>query len=184
MSIYTRSLAPSEIAAIYAAGSAGKCHMPYFTRQPASQIGYWSGSVTFSATVVGASPLTYQWRKDGVPITGAVTNSLVLTNLQGTDAAAYTLLVTNVYGSATSAPAYLTVNSAGVSIALYSGLTIAGVAGSTYGIQYTTDPSSTNSWLGLTNVTLGASSQVWYEATPASQSRRFYRVVPGPIPIP
>jgi len=42
-------------------------------------------------------------------------------------------------------------NPAGVSLALYSGITIDGVVGLTYGIQFSTDLSNTNGWRGMAN---------------------------------
>ena len=75
-------------------------------------------------------------------------------------------------------------NPAGVSLALYAGITIEGVVGLTYGIQYSTDLSNTNSWHGMANVTLGAPTQLWFDIQPASQPQRYYRVVPGPITVP
>jgi Concanavalin A-like lectin/glucanases superfamily len=71
-----------------------------------------------------------------------------------------------------------------VSIAPYAGVTITGVTGGTYGVQYTTDLSNTNNWVGLTNLTLTGTNQIWYDSQPMTQPRRYYRVVPGPISIP
>jgi hypothetical protein len=184
VSIYSRALTTNEIAAIYNASNAGKCMRPLIRAQPQSQVGYWGKSITLTVTAEGIAPLGYQWQKDGVPITGATGASLVLTNLQMTDAAGYTVVVTNLYGVATSAPAYLTMNPAGVSLALYAGITIDGVVGLTYGIQYSTDLSNTNGWRGMANVTLSVPTELWFDVQPASKPQRYYRVVPGPITIP
>ena len=184
VSIYDRALSSNEVAAIYAAGSAGKCKPLAITTQPRSQLGFWGKSATFTVAATGEQPMSYQWQKGGTPITGASDASLVLTNLQMTDAGAYSVVVTNVYGSVTSSPAILTMNPAGVSLALYAGVTIDGVVGLTYGIQYTTDLSSTNSWRGLANVTLSVPTQLWLDLQPAAQPQRYYRVVPGPISVP
>jgi hypothetical protein len=129
VSIYNRALTPDEIAAIYAAGSAGKCPVPVITSQPRPQVGYWGKSATFSVRAVGGPPLHYQWLKEGNPIAGATASSLVLTDLELTDAGNYSVVVTNGWGSTTSSNAYLTMNPAGVSLALYSGITIDGVVG-------------------------------------------------------
>jgi hypothetical protein len=183
-SLYNRALSDTEIQEIYNAGGAGKCHVPVITSQPQSQVGYWGKSVTFSVGAVGGLPLSYQWLKDGNPIGNAFGSSLVLTNLQVTDAGNYSVVVTGSVGSTTSSNAYLTMNPAGVSLALYSGITIDGVVGLTYGIQYNTDVSITNGWRGMANVTLGTPTQLWFDVQPASQARRYYRVVPGPISVP
>jgi Concanavalin A-like lectin/glucanases superfamily/Immunoglobulin domain len=182
--LYSRALSDTEIQEIYNAGSAGKCSGPVITSQPRGQVGYWGKNVTFSVSAVGRPSLYYQWLKDNAPIGGPSGSSLVLTNLQLTDAGDYSVVVTNAYGSATSSNAYLTMNPAGVSLALYAGITIEGVVGLTYGIQYSTDLSNTNSWHGMANVTLGAPTQLWFDIQPASQPQRYYRVVPGPITVP
>jgi len=157
---------------------------PVITSQPQSQIGYWGKSVTFTVTAVGTESLSYQWQKDTVTIAGATQSSLVLTNLQITNAGAYSVVITGAYGSVTSNPAILTMNPAGGSLALYAGVTIQGVVGLTYGIQYNTDLSDTNGWRGRVNVTLSTPTELWFDLQPANQAKRFYRVVPGPISIP
>jgi hypothetical protein len=184
ISLYSRALSGTEIAAIYNAGAAGKCFGPSIVNQPHNQLGYWGESVTFNVAATGSLPLTYQWQKDNSPITGATDASLVLTNLQMTNAGNYSVVVANSAGSITSSNANLTMNPAGVSIALYSGVTISGVVGLTYGIQYNTNLSNTNGWLGIANVALGAPTQLWFDVEPARQPQRYYRVVPGPISIP
>jgi hypothetical protein len=184
VSFYNRALALNEVAAIYDAGSAGKCGFPRITRQPGGQIGYWGKSITFTVGAVGVSPLTYQWQKESVPISGATGPSLVLTNLQMTNAGNYSVVISNSLGSTTSGNAFLTMNPAGVSLALYAGVTIDGVVGLTYGIQSNTDLSNTNGWRGVANVTLDTPNELWFDVQPATQPQRYYRVVPGPIPIP
>jgi hypothetical protein len=186
LAIYNRALSASEIAAIYSAGSAGKCKPLEMITQPQSQTGFWGGNVTLSVTASSISPpLYYQWLQNGVPIANATNATLVLNNLQSTNAGSYTVVVTDSAGNAmTSNPANLTVNAAVVSIALYAGVTISGVVGQTYGIQSTINLNNTNSWAGMTNITLSTPSQIWYDAQPANQSQCFYRVVAGPISIP
>jgi hypothetical protein len=182
--VYNRPLSTNEIVALYMASSAGKCPVPVITSQPRSQVGYWGRSVTFAVTTAGTTPLSYQWLKNGTPLQAASASSLVLTNLQLTDAGTYSVVLTNDYGSTTSSNAYLTVNPAGVSLALYSGITIDGVVGLTYGIQYSTDLSNTNGWRGMANVTLSVPTELWFDVQPANQPQRYYRVVPGPISVP
>jgi len=183
MRIYNRGLSDFEVQQLYAIESPPTA--PFITSQPRGQVGYWGKSVIFTVTAAGSVPLSYQWLKDNAPIGGASESSLVLTNLQLTNAGNYSVVVTNAYGSTASSNAYLTMNPAGVSLALYPGVTIDGVVGLTYGIQYTTDLSNTNSWKGLVNVPLSAPTMLWFDTQPAmSQPQRYYRVVPGPISIP
>lgn len=182
--IFNRALSSNEIAAIYNAGSAGKCLSPEIITQPESQLGAVGGTAQFSVSAIpNRSSLAYQWQTNGVAISGATNQTLVLTNLQVSNAGAYTVVVLNSYGSVTSAPpATLTVNYS--SIALYTGLTLYGNLGSVYGIQASTNLSDTNGWFGLANVTLTNTFQLWYDSIPATLSERFYRVLPGTIPIP
>jgi Concanavalin A-like lectin/glucanases superfamily/Immunoglobulin domain len=182
--VYNRALSTAEIQAIYNAGAAGKCFGPSISAQPLSQVGYWGKSVTFAVTALGSAPLSYQWLKEGTPLAGASGSVLVLTDLQATNAGNYSVVISNSNSSITSSNAHLTVNPAGVSLALYSGITIDGVVGLTYGIQYSTDLSNTNGWRGIANVPLGAPTQLWFDIHPADQPQRYYRVVPGPINIP
>ena len=182
--IYHRALTTNEIAAIYAAGSVGKCKL-WITSQPQSQVGYWGKSVSFSITASTLRPpLTYQWMVDSAPILGATNAILVLSNLQFTNAGTYLVVVTDVVGNTTnSAPATLKVNAADLAIALYPGVKIDGVVGLTYGIQSNTNLANTNSWIGRTNLTLSVTPVIWSDYQP-SPSQTFYRVLPGPIPIP
>jgi hypothetical protein len=183
--ILSRALSSNEIAAIYAAGSAGMCKL-HIVMQPQSQVSYWGKSVTFSVTATSSAvPLSYQWSMDDSPVPGATNATLILSNLQATNAGTYSVLVSDSAGNTvTSQTATLTVNPAGVAIALYAGVTIDGVVGQTYGIQSTLDLSNTNSWVGRTNITLTTSTFLWYDSQPATQPQTYYRVVPGPISVP
>ena len=72
VSLYNRALSATEIQAIYAAGSAGKCPPspmpPSITMQPTNQTVYVGGTATFSVTAAGTPPLSYQWNFDGTNI--------------------------------------------------------------------------------------------------------------------
>lgn len=88
--------------------SGGAVAAPVFSTQPLSQTVTAGASVTFAAAASG-SP-TYQWRKDGVDITGATAATLTLTNVQTSASGSYTVVATNSGGPTTSNPATLTVN--------------------------------------------------------------------------
>lgn len=157
---------------------------PVVLSPPASQLAIWGQSnVTFRVRAMGWEPLQYQWYKDGVVREGATGSTLMLDNLEMKDAGSYTVVVSNAWGSVTSS-ALLTINPAGVTVAMHAGVTIKGIAGHTYGIQHSEDLSTSNSWVGATNLTITSSSQEWIDPEAATRKKRYYRVVPGPIAIP
>jgi uncharacterized delta-60 repeat protein len=82
---------------------------PVITAQPINVIANAQQSATFTVTATGTPPLSYQWRKDGVNVTGATSASLTLSNVQTSQAGNYSVVITNDYGSATSSIASLTV---------------------------------------------------------------------------
>jgi invasion protein IalB len=83
---------------------------PSITQQPVSQTVTAGNNVTFSVTATGTAPLTYQWRLNGVNITGATGASLTLSAVTTANAGSYTVVISNAAGSVTSAAATLTVN--------------------------------------------------------------------------
>jgi hypothetical protein len=76
---------------------------PVITAQPLSCTNNAGSTATFTVTASGTTP-AYQWFKSSLPITGAVSATLTLTNVQDADMAGYTVVLTNVAGSVTSAP--------------------------------------------------------------------------------
>lgn len=81
---------------------------PFVTIPPASQSVGAGSNATFTVTVDGSIPLSYQWRFNGIGIPGATANAVTITNVQTPNAGNYVAVVTNVYGT-TSSVATLTV---------------------------------------------------------------------------
>jgi hypothetical protein len=94
------------------------------------------------------------------------------------------VLVTNPGSSVIDERATLATPLPAASIAMHAGVTVEGVVGLAYGIQYNTDPTGTKGWHGLANVILTTPKQVWYDPQPALNPQRYYRVVPGLVSIP
>jgi hypothetical protein len=66
--------------------------------------------LSLSASATGAEPLSYQWRKDGVPLVGAASAVLSRQRLEAQDAGFYDVVVSNAAGSETSGPVQVVVN--------------------------------------------------------------------------
>ena len=64
----------------------------------------------FTVSATGTPPLSYQWRRNGVEVEGAISPSLAIMNAQLGDDAAFTVVITNSYGSITSSVATLIVS--------------------------------------------------------------------------
>jgi hypothetical protein len=84
---------------------------PAITSQPRSQSVSLGANVTFSVRGSGVAPLKYQWQLAGVDISGEAANSLILTNVQSSQAGGYTAVISNASGSVTSLVAILQVDS-------------------------------------------------------------------------
>ena len=106
---YKTALSAARINAHYALGAYGSNSVPVFTEPPSSQTVAVGTTANFTATVVGAPTITYQWKKDGVDIPGKTDLTLSVTNAYYTDAGQYALAATNGIGGSVSLPATLTV---------------------------------------------------------------------------
>ena len=112
MSLYNRALSSNEIAAIYLAGSSGKCTgsvPPFISSQPTNQAAAVGSTVAFNVVAGGSSPLYFQWSFNGTNLLNATNSTLTLTNIQISQSGNYSVLITNLYGYTNSAIAALTV---------------------------------------------------------------------------
>jgi hypothetical protein len=175
-SVYKRVLSSNEIAAIYLAGSGGKCppgQRPVITMQPTNQTVVVGQTATFAVSANGTPPLSYQWMFNTTNITGATNAVLILANAQFTNAGSYSVLVTNAYGSITSSNALLTVLAPVIITAQPTNLTVyvggtanfAVTASGTMPLGYkwnfnqTNIANATNASLVLTNVQLNQAGE-------------------------
>jgi len=86
---------------------------PTIIAQPLSVTANGGGTVALVVTATSAT--SYQWRKDGVVISGSTNDTLILANVTSASAGVYTVVATNSNGSVTSNGATLTVTSGQVS---------------------------------------------------------------------
>ena len=85
---------------------------PTITTQPIASTVTAGSAASFSVVASGTAPFTYQWRKDGSPVSGATAATYTIASAATTDAGNYTVTVTNSAGSVTSSAAALIVNTA------------------------------------------------------------------------
>jgi hypothetical protein len=84
--------------------------VPVITTQPISLNKNNGLIASFNVVANGSAPLTYQWYKDNVAITGSTTNSYTIASVVAGDAGNYKCIVSNGFGSVVSNIVSLTVN--------------------------------------------------------------------------
>lgn len=83
---------------------------PSINTQPRSQTDILYQPASFSVVAAGTAPLSYQWRRGGVPIAGATNVQILLAQTQFSDAGKYSVVISNGEGSTTSIEAALRVD--------------------------------------------------------------------------
>ena len=156
---YTFSATATNSVGTSSASSASSAVTPILpvaiTTQPINLTVAQGYPASFTVAASGTVPLTYQWSKNGVAISGATSATYTIAAVATTDAGNYTVTITNAAGSVTSSAATLTVQAfnvltanqnviAGKSAAFMSGVNL----GSTQW-QVSTDAGVT--WTNLTN---------------------------------
>jgi len=82
---------------------------PSITNQPASQLVLQGSNATFTVSAAGTAPFTYQWYFNNNQLAGATNSTMVIANVQPTNAGNYAVTLANPAGSATSSTATLAV---------------------------------------------------------------------------
>ncbi len=82
---------------------------PYFIHAPSAAPGYFGHRHHLTAQAGGTGPLTYQWHKNGSPLSGAVNAGYFFQSLTAADAGSYFLRVTGPGGSTDSTPFHFSV---------------------------------------------------------------------------
>ncbi|KLU65792.1 N-acetylmuramoyl-L-alanine amidase LytC precursor [Desulfosporosinus acididurans] len=109
---------------------------PTITAQPAAQAAEVGQSASFSVTAVGTGTLSYQWQKNGVPISGSTGATLNIPDVQGVNSGSYSAVVSDSAGnSVTSNAATLTV----IDITSLSSITASSIAVDSSGKIYVVD---------------------------------------------
>jgi glucose/arabinose dehydrogenase/chitodextrinase len=82
---------------------------PVISSQPSSISVIQGQPASFNVSATGATPLNYEWRKNGIPITGANSASYNIPSTTTSDMGQYSVRVFNTFGSVLSNSATLTV---------------------------------------------------------------------------
>ena len=81
---------------------------PSIVTQPTNVIAVLGTNVSFSVEADGSRPFSYEWRLNGIAITGATNSTYNITGADPSDEGIYTVRVTSIAGSIFSSPAVLT----------------------------------------------------------------------------
>jgi len=155
---------------------------PVFSLNPSNAIVGLGGTVTLTAS---ASPATgYQWMFNSAPvangggISGATTANLTITNFSAAETGVYSVVATNANAVSQNDRNYA--SSRGVSVTaesfnLFPVVTINGVNGTTYVVQYATSVSGP--WTSFSTNTAGAGPILVVDTTSPLSMKKFYRVM-------
>lgn len=97
------------VSIVHGWGISPQPYAPTFETQPANTSVYQGYAAQFSASAIGFPAPTYQWRKNGVNIPGAISSILNLSDIQFSAAGTYDVVAYNSEGRANSRAATLTV---------------------------------------------------------------------------
>lgn len=145
----------------------------------------WGGSGTLSVIAEGRFPLSYQWFKDGMAISGATSDTLEILDGGQLGAGTYYVVVANEFGSEQSALATVTVNAPVILLQMlppdefneFPTLVIEGPVDQLYEIQYTEKLGSEASWQYGDQFYLSTSPEYFTEPTYLGYSNAFFRAL-------
>jgi hypothetical protein len=156
-----------------------KIFPPSIGIQPLSQNVMIGSSASFSVSVSGTPPFSYQWRFNGANLLNATNAAYAIQAVGATNTGNYSVVVTNLLGSVTSSNALLTVivppTLALQLLAGYPLLNLDGMLSSNFVVQYSTNLVRTN-WMTLLSLTnLPSSPYLFLDPAGDGQPARFYR---------
>ena len=120
----------------------GDLYPPEIITQPQSKSTNVGATVTFNINVGNPTPVTYQWRKNGVDIPSATLNSYQLFNVQLADAGSYSAFLSDGTGGTNSTNAVLTVGIPPSIISQPSSLTVTQGQSATFSVGASGTPLS------------------------------------------
>ena len=152
--------------------------LPSIQTQPASQAVVAGQAVSFSVAASGTPTPTYQWNKNGIPISGAMSSTLSLTSVTAGDTGYYTVTVTNAGGSVTSQTAVLSVVTDVAPTIVEQPASIKTVAGQAVGFSVRASglPAPTYQWKKNGSAIAGATANTYSISSTATADAGDYTV--------
>jgi hypothetical protein len=109
VALFNRSLSLGEVFSQYAAAVGN--FAPQVFSDPTSPPLFVGDTLNLTVDAGGTPALSYQWRKNTAPISGATASSYSKPNVTAADNGSYDCVITNNFGTATSAGVAIVVNS-------------------------------------------------------------------------
>ena len=158
-------------------------NFPVITLQPTNVSVPIGSNATFTISATGATPLSYFWRSNSVPISGANLTNYTVSNVQlASSGSLFSCVVSNSYGTATSSNAVLTVQLPPYFTApQFTNGTFQAILNGTPSSSYVVYVSSNLvNWVTLKTVTTTAGGSTNVTDASGGLQLRFYRAKLGP----
>jgi hypothetical protein len=158
-------------------------NFPVITLQPTNVSVPIGSNATFTISATGATPLSYFWRRNSVPISGANLTNYTVSNVQlASSGSLFSCVVSNSYGTATSSNAVLTVQLPPYFTApQFTNGTFQAILNGTPSSSYVVYVSSNLvNWVTLKTVTTTAGGSTNVTDASGGLQLRFYRAKLGP----
>ena len=138
-------------------------------------------AATFTVGYTGTPPLTFQWRRNGTPVVGGSSPTLVINNVQSANAGTYTVRISNALNFVLSDPATLTVASGQFSALTPTAngiqLNVQGELGGNYIIETSSD---LRQWDPLATLLNNPQNWQFTDTSASGVTQRFYRLRKSP----
>jgi hypothetical protein len=151
--------------------------LPVILTQPASRTNALASAGSFSVTLTGPSPFTYQWRLNGANLAGGTNALLTLVNIQSANAGNYDVVVANQFGAVTSLVAVLTVTAPPVITTQPQSRTNATGSSATFSVVATSATPITYQWRFAGVNISGATNSSYTIASVTTANAGLYSVV-------
>jgi hypothetical protein len=151
---------------------------PVITNQPSHTTVSAGADATLTVGVSNPAGVSYQWQfygtniSDGGNISGATTDTLMISNVSTNDVGHYRVRAENAQGFAFSSDATLAI----VDINFFPVISIAGKIGDNYRVDYATE-AAPETWMPLSTNVLNSSPQLVLDSTAPVPNSRFYRAI-------